>query len=177
VHFTIGEYVLDIAQNAIEAGAREILVEVNENADGTSVVVADDGCGMSDDERARAVDPFFTDGSKHKNRRVGLGIPFLVQAVEQAGGRWSIESQKGEGTKVSFTFPAASIDSPPMGDLPSVFLALLCFPGEHELRIRRSGRRGGYEVSRRELAEAVGGLELGSSLAAVKDFLISQEEE
>ncbi len=177
MHFTIGDYVLDIAQNAIEAGARTIVVELDEKADCTSVRVTDDGCGMSEDEKTRALDPFYTDGIKHKNRRVGLGIPFLVQAVEQAGGRWSIESRKGEGTRVSFTFPAASLDSPPMGDLPSVFLALLCFPGDHELRIKRSGRRGGYEISRRELAEAVGGLELGSSLAAVKDFLISQEEE
>jgi DNA mismatch repair ATPase MutL len=82
VHFTIGDYVLDIAQNAIEAGARTIVVELDEKADCTSVRVTDDGCGMSEDEKTRALDPFYTDGIKHKNRRVGLGIPFLVQAVE-----------------------------------------------------------------------------------------------
>jgi hypothetical protein len=31
-------------------------------------------------------DPFFTDGTKHIKRKVGLGIPFLMQAVSLSGG-------------------------------------------------------------------------------------------
>ncbi len=177
MHYSLGDYVLDIAQNAVEAGAGEVLVELDESPAGTRVAVVDDGRGMSPEARERALDPFYTDGTKHARRRVGLGLPFLVQAVEQAGGSWSIDTEKGKGTRVAFEFPASSVDSPPMGDLSALFMALLCFPGGHEMRIRRSGPRGGYELSRRELSEAVGGLELGSSLAALKEFLVSQEED
>lgn len=177
MHYTVGDYVLDIAQNSVEAGAGEILVELDESPSGTRVAVVDDGRGMSAEQKARALDPFYSDGTKHAGRRVGLGLPFLVQAVEQAGGSWSLESERGKGTRVIFDFPASSVDSPPMGDVSSLFLSLLCLPGGHEMRIRRRGPRGGYELSRRELSEAVGGLELGSSLAALKEFLVSQEED
>lgn len=177
MHFTIGDYVLDIAQNAVEAGAGEVVVELDETESGFRVAVVDDGRGMTAEEKERALDPYYTDGTKHAKRKVGLGIPFLAQAVEQAGGRWSIDSEKGRGTRVDFEFPASSVDSPPPGDLPSLLLALLCLPGGHEMLIRRSGPRGEYELSRRELADAVGGLERASSLAALKDYLVSQEED
>jgi hypothetical protein len=177
LHFTVGDYVLDIAQNAVEAGAGEVAVELDETEAGFRVAVVDDGRGMTAGERERALDPFYTDGTKHASRRFGLGIPFLVQAVEQAQGRWSIETEKGRGTRVLFDFPASSVDSPPAGDLPSLLLALLCLPGGHEMRIRRSGPGRSYELSRRELADAVGGLERASSLAALRDFLVSQEED
>jgi hypothetical protein len=61
------------------------------------------------------------------------------------------------GTGVSYFFPAASVDSPPPGDIPTLFLALLSLPGRHERRIAREGPR-------------------GSSLALLKDNLASQEE-
>jgi hypothetical protein len=177
VHYAAGDYVLDIAQNAVEAGAGEVAVELDESDSGLRVAIVDDGRGMTAEERERALDPFYTDGTKHAGRRVGLGIPFLVQAVEQAGGRWSIETEKGRGTRVEFDFPSSSVDSPPTGDIPSLFLALLCLPGGHEMRIRRSGPPGAYELSRKELSEALGGLERASSLAALRDFLISQEDD
>jgi hypothetical protein len=41
--------------------------------------------------------------------------------------------------------------------------------------VRRSGPHGSYELKRSELAEAVGGLERASSLALLKDYLVSME--
>jgi len=175
VHYELGDYALDIAQNAVEAGSREVLVELDESAGGFRVTVSDDGRGMTADERTRALDPFYTDGTKHARRKVGLGLPFLVQAAELAGGDWSIESEKGAGTKVDFGFPAASVDSPPAGDIPSLVLCLLCLPGDHEMIVRRSSPRGSYELRRSELSEAVGGLERASGLALLKDYLASME--
>ncbi len=175
MHYGLGDYVLDIAQNAVEAGPREVIVELGESAEGFRVSVADDGRGMTADEKERALDPFYTDGTKHAKRKVGLGLPFLAQAVELAGGSWSIESEKGSGTRVEFGFPAASVDSPPAGDIPSLLLCLLCLPGGHEMIVRRSSPRGSYELRRSELSEAVGGLERASSLALLKDYLASME--
>jgi len=177
MHYGLGDYVLDITQNAVESGAGEVTVDLDESESGFRVVVRDNGRGMTAEQRARALDPFYTDGTKHAKRKVGLGLPFLVQAVELAGGRWSIESEKGVGTKVEFDFPAASVDSPPTGDLASLEFGLLCLPGDYEMIVRRNGPRGSYELKRSELAEAVGGLERASSLALLKDYLSSMEED
>lgn len=180
MHYCLGDYVLDIAQNAVEAGSRKVSIVLEEDGTGRSVSIEDDGKGMGEEELKRALDPFYTDGVKHASRKVGLGLPFLRQATDQAEGSFSIESEKGRGTKVAFSFPASSLDSPPLGDLTSLFLSLLCLPGDHELVLRR--RRTGrdprdYELVRSELAEALGGLERASSLALLRDYLVSQEED
>jgi hypothetical protein len=177
MHYGLGDYVLDITQNAVEAGSKVVVVDLDESETGFRVVVCDDGRGMTAEEQRRALDPFYTDGIKHANRKVGLGLPFLVEAVELAGGHWSIESEKGVGTKVEFSFPAANVDSPPTGDVPSLVFGLLCLSGNHEMILRRSGPRGSYELRRSELAEAVGGLERVSSLALLKDYLASLEDD
>jgi hypothetical protein len=177
MHYCLGDYVLDIAQNAVEAGSGEVLVDLDEDGDRFRVMVRDDGRGMTEDEKARALDPFFTDGTKHSGRKVGLGLPFLVQATELAGGRWEIDSKKGIGTRVEFSFPVASVDSPPTGDLPALLLCLLCLPGGHELTVRRKGPHGSYELRRSEISEAVGGLERATSLGLLKDYLASLESD
>jgi hypothetical protein len=181
MHYALGDYVLDIAQNAVEAGSTEVSVDLAETDEETSVAIADNGCGMSEEEIRRALDPFYTDGKKHAARRVGLGLPFLRQATEQAKGTFSIVSEKGKGTRVAFSFPRDNVDSPPLEELPGLFLSLLCLPGEHELVIRRTKDTGGrtlrYELSRRALSEAAGGLERGDSLALLREYLASQEEE
>jgi hypothetical protein len=178
MHYCLEDYVLDIAQNAVEAGSRTVAVTLVEDGESRRVEIVDDGKGMGGEELKRALDPFYTDGQKHAERKVGLGLPFLKQATDQAGGDFRIESEKGRGTRVSFSFPLANLDSPPLGELPSLFLSLLCLPGGHEMVIRRS-RLGenalDYELVRSELAEALGGLELASSLALLRDYLASQE--
>jgi hypothetical protein len=181
MHYALGDYVLDIAQNAVEAGSAEVRVDFDETDEAFSVAIQDNGCGMGDEELARALDPFYSDGKKHAARRVGLGLPFLKQATEQANGSFSIVSEKGKGTRVAFSFPKDNVDTPPLENVPALFLSLLCLPGEHEFVIRRT--RGGkkrplrYELSRRALSEAVGGLERGDSLSLLREYLVSQEED
>jgi hypothetical protein len=175
MHFGLGDYVLDIAQNAVEAGSGTVEIDLDETEEAFRVCIRDDGRGMTAEERERALDPFYTDGTKHARRKVGLGLPFLVQAADQSGGRWAIESAKGAGTKVDFSFPSACVDSPPTGDIPSLIAGLLCLPGTHEMIVRRKGPRGSYELRRSEISEAVGGLERASSLALLNDYLHSQE--
>ena len=181
MHFALCDYVLDIAQNAVEAGPREVRVDFIETGGAYRVSVSDDGRGMSPEERERALDPFYSDGTKHARRKVGLGLPFLAQAAEQAGGEWSIETERGRGTTVAFSCPKGNVDCPPPGDVPGLFLAALCLPGGHEMVIRRArpdagGGSSEYELRRSELAEAVGGLERASSLALLREYLESQEE-
>ena len=95
-------HILDIAENAVAAGATRVLIAVNENSarDLFSLRVADNGRGMSREERRRALDPFFTTGRK----RTGLGLPLLAQTAGQCGGRFSLESAPGRGTRVMARF-------------------------------------------------------------------------
>lgn len=177
MHFAIRDFLLDLVQNSVEAGARNVRLDIEEAGGWISAAVEDDGKGMDEAELERAKDPFGTDGKKHPNRKVGLGIPFLIQAAEQAGGDWSIESAKGRGTRVSFRFPEGGLDTPPMGDLPGLFLSVMCFDGDYELTIwRRDAARGlEYELRRSELIEAAGDLSDAGSLSAIREFLASQE--
>ncbi|WEK28192.1 MAG: ATP-binding protein [Candidatus Pseudomonas phytovorans] len=65
--------------------------------------VEDNGRGMADDVRARAVDPFFT--TKPLGQGTGLGLSMVYGFVRQSGGQLQIESAQGQGTRVSMFLP------------------------------------------------------------------------
>ena len=178
MHFAIGDFVLDLIQNSVEAGSSLIEVDIDEAMNGVYVCIFDNGCGMSPDEIDRAFDPLKNSAVKHPGRKAGFGLPFIKQAVEQAYGSFKISSEKGKGTKVYFSFPKSSIDSPPLGDVSELFLNALNMVGASELILRRKRSSDGlsYEVKKSELVEAVGDLTSASSLSLVKQYLASQEE-
>ena len=181
MHFSLCDFVLDVAQNSAEAGARNVEIDLIETRSGVSVRVADDGRGMTEEELRKALDPFYTDGSKHRGRKVGLGLPFLAQAVEAVGGKWSLQSEKGKGTELRFSFPGDNVDTPPLGDVPGLFRSVLAFCDGREVRIRRvreAGTAGAgteYELVRSELVEAVGDLSDASALILLGRYIESLE--
>jgi hypothetical protein len=181
MHAAVGDFILDCLQNSVEAGADTIELEIRQDEDHLSVKLRDNGCGMDREELKKALDPFYTDGKKHRNRKVGLGLPFLAQAVEQAEGTFRLSSEKGTGTTLEFGFSLNHLDAPPLGRLDQALLAGFLFSGDHELTVHRSFRgfngSAGYTVSRRELIDALDGLEGSDSLLLARDFLRNQEEE
>jgi len=116
-------HILDIAENAVTAGATRVLIAVNENAsrDRLTFRVTDNGRGMSIEERRRALDPFFTTGRK----RTGLGLPLLAQTAEICGGRLTIRSRPGEGTRIAAAFPFAHVDRPPLTRMAETMMTLI----------------------------------------------------
>ena len=177
MHYAVSDFLLDIVQNSIEAGSSSVMVDYIEENGRLEVYISDDGKGMDAGTLAKVKDPFYTDGCKHEERNVGLGIPFLIQAVEAAGGGFDIKSEPGYGTSVYFTFDLTHIDCPPRGNLPMTFLAMMLFPGGYELAVRRKKDASEYEVNRSELRETLGNLEESDSLALAKKYLVSLEEE
>lgn len=179
MHATLCDFLSDIVQNSIEAEAKNIQVVVEEDAQSIRCTVEDDGKGMSENERRNAMNPFHTDGRKHAERSVGLGLPFLVQAVEAVDGSFSLQSGKGRGTAVSFRFPLNHVDCPPLGDMVSTLVSMLSFPGEHRMVVRRSCRglseSDGYKVDRTEMRELLGDLSSSWTLHLLRTFLQSQE--
>lgn len=181
MHIFICDFLLDIVQNSYEAGSTEVLLSIEEDDNLLVCTVEDNGKGMDEEVRKRVLDPFVTDGVKHTKRKVGLGLPFLEQATTACQGSFSLQSTKGQGTTVMFSFPLKHVDTPPFGDLPMTLLALISHPLANELVVKRTRStvkgEGGYELSRKELEEVVGDLSTSGSLNLLKEFLVSQEED
>jgi len=181
VHFTLADLVTDITQNAVEAGAKTVELEVTENDKEFRFLVKDNGKGMTKEELNRAIDPFVTDGIKHPNRKVGLGLPFLIQTAQQSNGGWDIKSEKGVGTTVEAWFDIKNVDIPPTGDVCGMFRTILMFESDAEIILRRKKKKGGaedeYEIVKSEIEDALGSLKEVGSLVLLKEYLQSLESE
>jgi C4-dicarboxylate-specific signal transduction histidine kinase len=90
MHRTLSDYIVDLAQNSVEAGSSLVMVDLVERGGRVKVYIGDNGRGMDGETLARVRDPFFTGGGKHEKRRVGLGISFLAQFMAQCGDRKSV---------------------------------------------------------------------------------------
>jgi hypothetical protein len=176
MHHTLCDYLLDITQNGVEAGANSLTVSLFESEKKIEMKVEDNGCGMSEDTLKKAIDPFFTDPKKHSARKAGFGLPFLIQATETCGGEFSIKSKEGEGTTISCFFDAENIDTPPIGNIAITVVTLMTLAEEYELLFERKTKNDEYQVSRSDLLEALGDLQTASSLKLAKDYLISLED-
>ncbi|MGB9809256.1 MAG: ATP-binding protein, partial [Caldanaerobacter sp.] len=85
-------YILDLAQNSIRAGAKNIEIKIEEelHKDLLTVSIEDDGCGMKKELLEKVTSPFVT---TRKERRVGLGIPFFKELTEECEGTFEIFSE------------------------------------------------------------------------------------
>jgi PAS domain S-box-containing protein len=68
--------------------------------------VADTGCGMSPEVRARAAEPFFT--TKPRGQGVGLGLSMARGFADQSGGALAVDSEPGKGATVALWLPVAT---------------------------------------------------------------------
>lgn len=135
-------HMMDIAQNSIRAGAKNICISFFEDNDSNVLIfrIIDDGKGMSTKELNRLSDPFFT---TRTTRKVGLGIPLLKMTCEQCGGHLTVTSESGVGTTVEATYRIDNPDCLPIGDIPGYLTMLLI--ANPLLRIRFS-----YKIDKEE---------------------------
>ncbi len=120
----ISLHILDITENSTNAGATKIMIRVVQNTKKGTLIfsIEDNGCGMDVETVLQLQNPFYT---TRTTRKVGMGIPLLIQNTEQTGGNVSIKSEVGMGTQLIATFNFHHIDCPPLGDLSDVFINLL----------------------------------------------------
>lgn len=72
--------------------------------------VKDSGEGMDKATLRRALEPFFT--TKGVGRGTGLGLSMVHGMTEQSGGRFFLNSQKGEGTTAEIWLPVGKVSQP-----------------------------------------------------------------
>ena len=116
--------VLDIVQNSIRAGASLITISIQERtADHfMEISISDNGCGMSEEQVASVMDPFFITCT---TRKVGLGVPLFRMSAEGTGGTFSIRSKLGEGTTTTATYVTNHLDMLPLGDMNATMISLI----------------------------------------------------
>jgi two-component system, NarL family, sensor kinase len=98
VFATARELLINVARHAYATEAR---VAIERRSEAISVLVDDNGRGMADDARARAL------MAGH------LGLASIQERVEAIGGNMSVESTIGRGTKVTALFPPTLAGTPP----------------------------------------------------------------
>ena len=152
-------HILDIVQNSISAGAKNIWIEVLVSIarDLLSISVRDDGKGMTPEMVAKVTDPYCT---TRTTRKVGLGLPLLRQGAEQAGGSLTIDSTVGGGTTVRAEYGLSHIDRPPMGDLANAYVLLLGANPDINIILHYTTDEEDFSISTKELDEALDGLPL-----------------
>lgn len=161
--------VLDIAQNSIAAGAACIRIEVLEDTKAHTLVLGiyDDGCGMTDEQVQRVLDPFYT---TRTTRKVGMGIPLFRLAAQQTGGDLEISSKVGIGTSVRATFHTDNVDCTPLGDMASTMCTLITMNTDRQFlyRHRVDGRE--FVLDTAELTALLEGVPLSDPAVAQWGF-------
>jgi PAS domain S-box-containing protein len=105
-----GQVLTNLFLNAITHAfpdGQEGTIDIKVRASGDEeieVLFADDGCGMNQEVRRQAFDPFFT--TRRDHGCVGLGLHIVHNIVtNRLGGRVHLDSAPGEGTRVQLILP------------------------------------------------------------------------
>ncbi len=70
------------------------------------IQVRDRGCGMSEEQLRRCLEPFYS--TKGVGKGTGLGLPMVQGLAVQSGGGFAIDSQPGLGTTATLWLPASN---------------------------------------------------------------------
>jgi signal transduction histidine kinase len=82
-----------------------VAISLARDGDGrVRLAVADTGCGMDERTQARMFEPFFT--TKEVGKGTGLGLSVVHSIITAHGGKISVQSARGRGTRIDVLFPA-----------------------------------------------------------------------
>jgi two-component system, cell cycle sensor histidine kinase PleC len=85
----------------------KVMISVTPGSDEMSIEISDNGVGMTTNEIETAMRPFgqVEQGFNKKYEGTGLGLPISAALVGLHGGRLTVESDKGNGTRVTVLLP------------------------------------------------------------------------
>ncbi len=98
------ELLVDLIFNAIDAIPKRGTITIRTAVQGRWLVltVADDGIGMSEEIKARCLEPFF---STKEDQGTGLGLGAVYGIARRHEGEIDIQSEPGRGTTVAVSLP------------------------------------------------------------------------
>ena len=99
------ESLTNLIFNAVDAMPSGGIITVSTRSDGPNVHidVTDTGTGMSEEAKARCLEPFFSTKGDHGT---GLGLAVVYGIIQRHGGAIDIQSEIGKGTTFSIALPA-----------------------------------------------------------------------
>jgi PAS domain S-box-containing protein len=111
---TMRQVVLNLVSNSVKftGPGGQVIVSTTLADTGEAVLrVRDTGSGMSEEDLARALEPFrqLSTSRISDENGTGLGLPLTKALVEANRAEFSINSARGEGTIVQVTFPATRV--------------------------------------------------------------------
>lgn len=170
--------VLDITENSVKAGATLTEISILENSDTLTMIVKDDGCGMSEEILRTVENPFYT---TRTTRKVGLGIPLLKMAAEMTGGNVKIVSStdhNNHGTTVTAQFFKNHLDFTPLGDIKETLVTLIQGHPDTDFLFIHQTHSGEVKLDTRELRVVLEGVPLDTYevIVWIREYLNEQYE-
>ncbi len=119
--FVIKQVLLNLLSNAIKFTQKggTVTTRAQIDKDGSfSLVVMDDGIGISSKNIEKVLEPFTRGDDAYTRSKdgTGLGLSLVNSLVSMHGGHVNIESNVGVGTTVTVTFPSARVVQHGMSD-------------------------------------------------------------
>ena len=102
IHISTENYYLDTPLSGLPLAKKGDYIKLQ---------VADEGIGMSEEDKERIFEPFYTKKAMGRSGS-GLGMALVWGAVQDHDGHIDIASAPGKGTSVTIYFPAVRSDSP-----------------------------------------------------------------
>ena len=110
----IVQVIVNLMDNAVKYSDEDsdVTVSVHLENEYAVISVSDHGTGISDEEKERVFDMFYTGGSRSSDSRrsLGLGLALCRSIITSHGGTISVSDNIPNGTVVSFTLPIGEVD-------------------------------------------------------------------
>ncbi|MBY0098928.1 PAS domain-containing sensor histidine kinase [Mesobacillus maritimus] len=103
---------INIIKNAIDASNQGdvVAVSLDQIGENVSIIIKDNGCGISNERLKRLGEPFYS--SKEKGTGLGLTVSFNI--VQSHSGKIQFKSEQNKGTVVQIDLPIKSKHSAPL---------------------------------------------------------------
>jgi signal transduction histidine kinase len=112
----VGQALGNLVDNAIKYSGERRVVRIDAAVAGgqLAIAVADEGVGIPRDEQARIFEKFYRVGrSETQGRRgSGVGLALVRHVAEAHGGRVTVESEPGRGSRFTLWIPLADLGHP-----------------------------------------------------------------
>jgi len=116
----LNQVFINLVTNAVQAmdGKGTLSIGTSARGDWVEVTIQDTGCGISQENLTKIMDPFFT--TKPVGKGTGLGLSIVHQIIEEHEGQLLVDSKVGVGTRFTLGFPVRRSGAGPKSDEKNV---------------------------------------------------------